>query len=358
MTKKQEEKERKFIETYVDRVEDLPDDETEHFREAVEYGCAHDWPVALHAKGFGSYGDGNKVFPCNWETARDCFLRLIELTGDAPYYNALGYIYYYGRCNGGVPEYEKAFQYFSVGAAHGLFESMYKLADMFLKGKGCLKSPTAAANIIASMYHENRDYFAGGGFDGKFADVALRLGGLFETGSGVDRSFENAYRYYLEAEQAIKERRAHFDDYGDGRVEANIRDALARVKKELPADYFTKSFKADAPIMFGALLSRSVGLDVTVEEAGRSYKITAVSAATQDAPGYELITIPEMDFCERRNEVTLSLDSSAEFLKEVDLPAKAFITEIRQGNEENVWEFRYRDMVMLAIRCGEFTFNG
>ena len=58
MTKKQEEKERKFIELYVDRMNELPDDETEHFREAVEYGCAHDWPVALHAKGYGSYGDG------------------------------------------------------------------------------------------------------------------------------------------------------------------------------------------------------------------------------------------------------------------------------------------------------------
>lgn len=353
---KEEENEKKFIEEHMDDVDSMSEEELEHFRRAVEYGCEHDWPAALHAKGYGSYGNGNRAFPGNWETARDCFLRLVDLTGEASYYNSLGYIYYYGRCNGGVPEYEKAFQYFSVGAAHGYFESMYKLADMFLKGKGCLKSPTAAAHIIASMYHENRDYFSNGGFDGKFADVALRLGGLFENGSGVEQSYENAYRYYLEAEQAIALRRANFDDYGDSKVEASIRDALQRVRAELPKSFFRKSLEMETPVIFGALLSNSVGLDVTLEEDGKGYRLTAVSAGTQDAPGYELITIPELSFCERRNEISVMLDSTAEFLKAPELPAKAYITEIRQGNEDNVWEFRYRDMVMLAIRSDRFVF--
>ena len=95
-------------------------------RRYTEELCREDNVFALRLKGYACYG-GNRLYECDWTAARDCMLRLRELADDAEYANTLGYIYYYGRCNGGEPEYEKAFPQFSYAAANGLFEAIYKL---------------------------------------------------------------------------------------------------------------------------------------------------------------------------------------------------------------------------------------
>ena len=85
--------------------------------------CAKDSILALHLKGYACYG-GNRLYPCDWPASRDCIMRLFDKTGDPQYANTLGYIYYYGRCTNGVPEYEKAYEMFVISAANGLHEGM------------------------------------------------------------------------------------------------------------------------------------------------------------------------------------------------------------------------------------------
>lgn len=72
-------------------------------RRYTEELCREDNVFALRLKGYACYG-GNRLYECDWTAARDCMLRLRELADDAEYANTLGYIYYYGRCNGGEPE--------------------------------------------------------------------------------------------------------------------------------------------------------------------------------------------------------------------------------------------------------------
>ena len=122
----------------------------ELFKKIVDEECDADNYLAMRIKGYGCYG-GDKVFDCDWEASRDLITKLFEADGNPYYANTLGYIYYYGRCNGGEPEYDKAFQYFSVGFAHDVLESMYKIADMFLAGKGCIKSPETSSHIIYNL---------------------------------------------------------------------------------------------------------------------------------------------------------------------------------------------------------------
>ena len=116
-------------------------------RRYTEELCREDNVFALRLKGYACYG-GNRLYECDWAAARDCMLRLRELADDAEYANTLGYIYYYGRCNGGEPEYEKAFPQFSYAAANGVFEAIYKLGDMYSHGYGCRKSEETARNLI------------------------------------------------------------------------------------------------------------------------------------------------------------------------------------------------------------------
>ena len=108
-------------------------------RRYTEELCREDNVFALRLKGYACYG-GNRLYECDWTAARDCMLRLRELADDAEYANTLGYIYYYGRCNGGEPEYEKAFPQFSYAAANGLFEAIYKLGTCTATGTAAGKA--------------------------------------------------------------------------------------------------------------------------------------------------------------------------------------------------------------------------
>lgn len=186
-------------------------------------------PVGLDQKAYACYGNGSAGFKQDWEASRDCLLKLEEISPSATYANTLGYLYYYGRCNDGKPEYDKAFYWFSIGAAGDVYESRYKLADMFRDGKGCPKDPELAHSIVMELFNDNLPYFCQGVSLSKFADVALRAGNLERDGIGCTPTKEEAYSYYLMAKLAIRMRRQADDYYGDDVVEDHIDEGIGQV---------------------------------------------------------------------------------------------------------------------------------
>lgn len=191
------------------------------YRKFIDDLIPKDNYTALRCKGYGCYG-GDPAYECDWNTALECVTRLYELTGKPMYANTLGYIYYYGRCWDGEPKYDEAFKYFSVGAAGFYYESRYKLADMFVHGYGVPKNTKIAYTIVSELYDQNVKYMLDGNFDCKFADVALRLGSYTESGYGKYTNIHHAYKYYLQADFAIRQR-LKYDHYGDLSVADSIR---------------------------------------------------------------------------------------------------------------------------------------
>ena len=76
---------------------------------------------------------------------------------------------------------------------------MYKIADMFLSGKGCIKSPETSDHIVFKLYNECRPRFCMGD-DAKFADIALRWAAHWQR----REQYSQALSCYLEADCAIK----------------------------------------------------------------------------------------------------------------------------------------------------------
>ena len=332
-----------------------PDGKTEEelaeIRRLVEFGIKKDWIPALDIKANACYG-GDVLYPCDWVTSRDCFLRLTELTEDGEYHNALGYIYYYGRCDG-KPDYDRAFKHFSVGAAHGIFESTYKIADMMMSGKGVPKNKSGAARIILGMYDENLNNFCGEHFECKYADVALRVGGLVEQGVGVEADPEIAYFHYLRAAYAIDKRMGKWDFYGDGKVKANIDKAIERCREQLGAEFFTDLITYEAPAALGELMKDAIGLEVEFNRRpGEGFYIKARRYADDEHNQKVLLTIPEFDYCKLIDEAELSIEGIKSIT--ADIPAKAFISQITYDEERNLWEFCHRGQVMFSFSCSGF----
>lgn len=148
---------------------------------------------------------------------------------DGRYPNTLGYLCFYGR-HTGERDYEEARQWFEKGADLCVIESTYKLADMLMKGLGGDTDVRRAYRYYEFLYGFCKDQFEGGIEEGKFADVALRMGRMYHEGIAVEKNDLEALGYLLEAQFALK-RRKPFREYGDGTVEKNILSLIDECEK-------------------------------------------------------------------------------------------------------------------------------
>ncbi len=202
------------------------------YRKFIEELCEEGDRDALITKAYACYGHGDGVYEQDWYASRDCLLKVMAMKPESQFANTLGYIYYYGRCNQGVPEYDKAFRYFSIGAAGGNPESQYKLADMFMYGYGVEKDESTAFRLIWQTYKKMLKWFRHGNMDCEFADAALRMGNLFRKGIGCFADPDDAYYYYLQARFAIRMRMMQCNQYGDRKVAAGIEEGIQAVLPE------------------------------------------------------------------------------------------------------------------------------
>ena len=186
----------------------------------------------LIAVGYGSYG-GDTVFQCNYALCEKCMLQLMETVDKMPekgfYANTLGYIYYYGRVSG-TPDYQKAYLYFSFGAACGVHESIYKLSDMYLNGYGGIKSRECARKLLMEIYPKLFSSFVNGDYECAFADVAFRLGKITidDTCEGFPL-YGSALNHLLEARYALSLRHK----FGDENVKAKLEKSICNLKDKM-----------------------------------------------------------------------------------------------------------------------------
>ena len=219
---------------------------------------------ALRALAWGYY-EGNEAFMQNFFLSESYLLKLFLKTGDPFAANSLGYIYYYGRTNHGIPDYKKAFQYFSFGALAGIDESIYKTADMLIYGNGIPRNIDMGLNMIIDGYKDAMIRFCDGEYDCKFADYALRMGNVCRDRLVYNMSLRDAYKFYLEAEFAIAKRREVVNYIGDGTVELRIKNELRRIRQALELEPERKELKADFPVYINQLYEDRFPVRVTLK---------------------------------------------------------------------------------------------
>lgn len=270
----------------------------ERFRGVIDSLCETGNAEAMEKKAYCLYG-GNAAYDCDWTASRDLLLALMKRddVSDAAkccFANTLGYIYYYGRCTEGKPDYDNAMRYFTLGLAGGYYESAYKIADMYQAGKGTDKNDRAAYNLVKWVYDHNLEAFLYGNPQTKFADAALRLGTMNKDGIGIRENHREAYELFMQANLALAMRAAAGGYIGDNKVLAAIRRNLDSMREEFPDAKPCKYAASPVPIAIGALFDGKADVEVTIK---RTKKGLTLSAWRLQQPG-ALLTLPEYSYCE------------------------------------------------------------
>lgn len=323
---------------------------------------------AMAVLAWGHY-EGNEAYVQDWSLSEKYLLELYNTTGDPYAANSLGYIYYYGRVNGGIPEYKKAFKYFSFGALAGIDESRYKAADMLINGWGTEKNQDMGLNLIVDGYQEAMTDFCAGEYDNKLADYALRMGNACRDNLIYGMGRRDAYKFYLEAGFAIKKRRECGEEYGDDQVELNIKRQIERIKEEVGLGG-ENELRADFPVYISQLYDDRYPVKVAVDVPSGSDSGTLTISRFRlegqmpdipdDGIGSELLKFldsppilaayPELSFAELTSEITYRIEG----VEMVKLPDKGgyFLSDAFRRNElTNSLEFYAGGEIIAAIEA-------
>ena len=338
-------------EAYIKRVSDKEIDLCRRFTDEL---CEDNDETALRIKGYGCYG-GNRLYECDWVTSRDCMIKLLDITDDAVYANTLGYIYYYGRCNNGVPEYEKAFEMFTMGAANTFYESTYKLADMYYHGYGCRKSAKTAKRLYQKIYDETLNRLEKGEMT-TFPDAALRMGNVYMKGIGTEKDPEEAFRYYLQAVTTAKIRAATNEFFGNTTVAIAAAKAMEEARHNLPKGYFKKYISTEEPGLMYALLYGNWRVSVSADKAdgdNLKLKFNRVAVRKDQAVEKILISAPELNEC----YLSAGFEITAVAAKISFKPGEEIIfDDYEYDSDDKRWRFVLNGHTAAWLKCKGFRY--
>ncbi len=310
----------------------LEDEEIVDYRNHVESLCKKGFPQAIAAKACSCCG-GDKMFECDWQFARDSYLWLLGLDSTTisdekrcQYADALGYIYYHGYCGDGVPEYDKAFYYFTKGAAMCRM-SVLGLSDMFLNGYGTEKNALLAKKLATDVYVETKDMYLHKNYECEFAETALRMGIIFKNeylDSENSADALKAYGYLLEASDAICSRKYQRDayKYKDMQTKLQIEKEIDQLKPicecEKPEgksklcaepDFFFELLKNRNPALFCVKHLSDNEVEINADRIQRclphgSSSKSSIIPKENFVVEELLIVLPEYGFCKNTFDVT------------------------------------------------------
>ena len=349
-----------FIRDNFEYLDSLTEEELKRFVTWVDDLAAKDDMDALGIRCYGKY-TGNEAYQQDFPGARDDAEKFFAQLQDSEFANILGNLYYYGRCTDGKPDYDKALTYFTFGAANGIVESIYKLADMYRNGYGVIKSPETALRLITKLYKELVDEDQESRYTlNKLADVALRLGSMLLHGEGTEQDIPDGVSKLLIAQYAIKKRlreRYHHqekDVYEDNVVAANIWNCLEKAREMLPPEENTGKVRDDGFQAVRGLLEEDYSIAWEAEPLKRGdWAITFKRIKENEyEPKKRFFTVPETYFCMYTDEIKGRVTPVSK-----KMPLKGTASRLDIDKKENITVFSFEGKPVLKLKGTVFDWR-
>lgn len=349
-----------FIRDNFEYLDSLTEEELKRFVTWVDDLAAKDDMDALGIRCYGKY-TGNEAYQQDFPGARDDAEKFFAQLQDSEFANILGNLYYYGRCTDGKPDYDKALTYFTFGAANGIVESIYKLADMYRNGYGVIKSPETALRLITKLYKELVDEDQESRYTlNKLADVALRLGSMLLHGEGTEQDIPDGVSKLLIAQYAIKKRlreRYHHqekDVYEDNVVAANIWNCLEKAREMLPTEENTGKVRDDGFQAVRGLLEEDYSIAWEAEPLKRGdWAITFKRIKKNEyEPKKRFFTVPETYFCMYTDEIKGRVTPVSK-----KMPLKGTASRLDIDKKENITVFSFEGKPVLKLKGTSFDWR-
>ncbi|MBR5386597.1 MAG: sel1 repeat family protein [Clostridiales bacterium] len=320
---------------------------------------------ALRIKGFACLG-GNSVFRSDFREAARCMEILWKDGGFGYAANTLGFIHLEGRLNDGIPDYGKAFHYFSIGHAFGISESTYKLAEMFIEGVYVSKNTEMAASLIEKVYVDARYRFEQEEFECGFAEAAMHMGQLqLKVYNDNPESFrfmrEQALDFFLQAEFAIMMRSQFGVSPADKKLHEIIKDRINELSSDIKL--YKARFRSDYPGPIKDFLSyRPYGSYRLIVKHLKNDKVKItvrrITGRSDTAPACTLLTYREFRCCSLTDEVTITANNATSIVKD-DAEGLVFddiSIETTQGGKSLI-RFYLGQKICATISAESFTIS-
>ena len=290
--------------------------ELAHFRRFTDELCTKGDDEALWIKAVHCY-DGSDAWPQDHEESRKYLLKLFEKDKDCDYAAMLGRIALERE------EYDEAFRYLNFAQLYAHPDAGCLLADMYLTGKGTFRDPRSARHILDGLYQQELHAYNTRVPYSRLADVAMRLGEIWEKGL-VEAPFpEHAYYYYLQADTALRER-SELELSTDRELQERIRKGKQRCEELLHPSGEKKAWF----IHGGFLPLMADGRTVLIRTHHLAHDTVRISAHYPETDGEEerfLLTIPAHAYCEPEEKADLYAVNAIDQCPQEEFPADQIV---------------------------------
>ena len=330
---------------------DEPDFETIRplFIRYTEKLCEEDSIIGLEARAYGSFG-GDVFFPCDWKQAETDLLRLFSLTEDPSYADHLGDLYYFGRTNDSIPQYDQALRWYIIGEAAGKPHSACKVSDMFWEGNGVPKTRKNSVTVLRPLFPHTLYGLLHGQTDTALADVSLRLGKrirdipFLENGRGAEL-FTPEF-FLLLAEYSIGIRLGNGGLRRDAELAEDIRTAIDAegIKHLVPVPSGRIRF---SPARFFAV--NNIG-EIKMRFRGKNDSVMILpDAGDGSEPVRMLVVMPEEGICSLTDRIVIT---GPELIVTDTDDSDHSITDVRM--EDGVLYFELDGNEKVAVFANEY----
>ena len=288
------------------------------FKKYVNDLCGRKNFNALKIKGFACSG-GNSVFRCDYVEAARC-MDLLWREGSFGYAaNALGFIYYDGHLTNGIPDYENAFKYFSIGHTFGIYESTFKLSEMFLEGLFVAQNIDMAGSLVEKLYNDTRYRFEDGDYEGLFVEASMHMGMIQlrsarENGDELGVMTSQAFGFFLQAAFGLEYRMSFGITPADKKLEETINSSIEELSEG--RKIYKSSYRNDYPGPLSEFIKYHVYDRYTLylkRLKNDRIKMTVIRN-TRDgmsAPPATLLTYREFACCDLTDRISITANNAA-----------------------------------------------